>query len=78
MQELAQVKRLRVTFLSGDVHCAAVGLLKTLAKPKEEPISPGQDYRYMLNLVTSAIVNTPCVISEFKFRLTLIVSIQTA
>ncbi|GJJ11970.1 hypothetical protein Clacol_006208 [Clathrus columnatus] len=59
MQELALVKRLRVTFLSGDVHCAAVGLLKTLAKPKEDSVSPGQDHRYMLNVVTSAIVNTP-------------------
>lgn len=59
MQELALVKRLRITFLSGDVHCAAVGLFKTLVKPKDEPISAGQDHRYMLNVVASAIVNTP-------------------
>lgn len=59
MQALALAKRLRITFLSGDVHCAAVGLFKTLTKPKEMSISPGQDYRYMLNVVTSAIVNTP-------------------
>jgi hypothetical protein len=43
------------------VHCAAVGVLKTLApkgKSKME-VPPPQDYRYMLNVVTSAIVNTP-------------------
>ncbi|KAF8968403.1 hypothetical protein BDZ97DRAFT_1655223 [Flammula alnicola] len=59
MQNFALVKRIRVTFISGDVHCAAVGVLKTLkgkGKPEVQPIS---DYRYMVNIVTSAIVNTP-------------------
>ncbi|KAG6841683.1 hypothetical protein C0991_008321 [Blastosporella zonata] len=61
LQLFALRKRIRVTFLSGDVHCAAVGLLKTL-KPKgsrQPEIAPTVDHRYMLNIVTSAIVNTP-------------------
>jgi len=59
MQEFAQVKRIRVSFLSGDVHCAAVGVLKTLTKNKEPDVIPALDHRYMLNIVSSAIVNTP-------------------
>ncbi|KAI0086636.1 hypothetical protein BDY19DRAFT_986462 [Irpex rosettiformis] len=54
LQHLAKTKRLRVTFLSGDVHCAAVGVLKTYVKgKKEQDIPPAQDRRYMLNVVTS-------------------------
>jgi len=59
MQEIANKQRMRVTFISGDVHCAAVGVLKTLTKGKDSDISPNVDYRYMLNVVSSAIVNTP-------------------
>ncbi|CCM03699.1 uncharacterized protein FIBRA_05845 [Fibroporia radiculosa] len=59
VQAIAQKKRVRVTFLSGDVHCAAVGLLKTLRKGKETEIPPAMDHRYMINVVSSAIVNTP-------------------
>ena len=35
LQHVAQEKRLRISFLSGDVHCAAVGLFKTYVKGKE-------------------------------------------
>ncbi|KAF8491943.1 hypothetical protein JB92DRAFT_2797405 [Gautieria morchelliformis] len=59
LQRLAQIKRTRITFLSGDVHCAAVGVFKTLAKGKDPGVAPARDHRYMLNIVTSAIVNTP-------------------
>jgi len=59
VQQFAKVKRMRVTFLSGDVHCAAVGVFKTLARGKEPPLNPALDHRYMLNVVSSAIVNTP-------------------
>jgi len=59
MQGVAKKKRLRITFLSGDVHCAAVGVLKTLTKGKDAEIPPNFDHRYMLNVVSSAIVNTP-------------------
>jgi len=42
------------------VHCAAVGVFKTLQKCKRHPAPlPESDHRYMLNIVTSAIVNTP-------------------
>jgi len=60
LQSLARDQRIRVTFVTGDVHCAAVGLFKTLVHPKKgSPIPPEQDYRYMLDVTTSAIVNTP-------------------
>lgn len=59
-QRLAQLKTMRVTFLSGDVHCAAVGVFETLQRGAGLlDVPPSQDYRYMLNIVTSAIVNTP-------------------
>ncbi|KAG6919956.1 hypothetical protein DXG01_013305 [Tephrocybe rancida] len=53
MQQFALSKRIRVTFVSGDVHCAAVGVLKTLKpKGKGQEIAPSVDHRYMLNIVT--------------------------
>jgi hypothetical protein len=48
-----------VSFISGDVHCAAVGVLKTLKSKQNPEVPPIQDWRYMVNVVTSAIVNTP-------------------
>ncbi|KAH7340971.1 hypothetical protein B0J17DRAFT_653550 [Rhizoctonia solani] len=61
VQAFAKARRIRVTFLSGDVHCAAVGYFKTLVRGggKASAIDPLADHRYMLNVVTSAIVNTP-------------------
>ncbi|KAI0050058.1 hypothetical protein FA95DRAFT_1677081 [Auriscalpium vulgare] len=60
LQLFAQHRRIRISFLSGDVHCAAVGILKTLVKGKKsQDIPPQEDYRYMINVVSSAIVNTP-------------------
>ncbi|KIM49433.1 hypothetical protein M413DRAFT_438618 [Hebeloma cylindrosporum] len=59
LQNFARVKRIRVTFISGDVHCAAVGVLKTLKTKTRPELSPLEDHRYMVNVVTSAIVNTP-------------------
>lgn len=53
LQEFAKVKHIRVSFLSGDVHCSAVGVFKSL-KDKNNPEVPSpMDYRYMLNVVTS-------------------------
>ena len=59
LQGFAKMKRTRVSFLSGDVHCAAVGELKTLVRGNggknnravEAP--PATDFRYMINVVTS-------------------------
>ncbi|TFY69275.1 hypothetical protein EVG20_g3222 [Dentipellis fragilis] len=59
LQLFAQHRRLRVTFLSGDVHCCSVGVLKTLTTKKARDVPASVDHRYMINIVTSAIVNTP-------------------
>lgn len=65
MQGIARMKSLRISFLSGDVHCAAVGVLKTLVRSnggknnRTIDVPPETDYRYMINVVTSPIVNTP-------------------
>jgi len=60
LQRFALSRRIRISFISGDVHCAAVGMFKTLKKGKKSStLSPTSDHRYMLNVVTSAIVNTP-------------------
>ncbi|KAK4990448.1 hypothetical protein LTR50_002471 [Elasticomyces elasticus] len=56
LQELASEKSVRITILGGDVHLGAVGQFytnKKLGVPKD------QDHRYMPNIVSSAIVNTP-------------------
>ncbi|KAG6821078.1 hypothetical protein H0H93_007237 [Arthromyces matolae] len=53
LQDFALRKRKRVTFLSGDVHCAAVGILKTLRTKGRQELTPPMDYRYMVNIVTS-------------------------
>jgi hypothetical protein len=53
-QKLVLEMNFRLTFLSGDVHLAAVGCLFTHKKTKK--LEPEQDHRYMLNIVTSAIV----------------------
>ncbi|WYZ44155.1 hypothetical protein EsH8_VII_000591 [Colletotrichum jinshuiense] len=56
MQDLAADKSVRITFLSGDVHLAAVG--QFYANPKLG-LPKHKDFRYMPNVVSSAIVNTP-------------------
>ncbi|KAG1877803.1 hypothetical protein DFJ58DRAFT_752768 [Suillus subalutaceus] len=59
MQGIARMKSLRISFLSGDVHCAAVGVLKTLVRGnggknnRTIDVPPETDYRYMINVVTS-------------------------
>ncbi|KAF1949466.1 hypothetical protein CC80DRAFT_540293 [Byssothecium circinans] len=56
LQHIAQTKSVRVTILGGDVHLAAVGQFysnKKLGIPKDK------DHRYMPNVISSAIVNTP-------------------
>lgn len=53
LQLLASRKRIRVTFVSGDVHCAAVGVMKTLKTKGKPELAPPVDHRYMLNIVTS-------------------------
>ncbi|KAI3338209.1 hypothetical protein F4824DRAFT_488722 [Ustulina deusta] len=56
LQDLAVDKSIRVTILSGDVHLAAVG--QFYSNPKLR-IPKHEDFRYMLNIISSAIANTP-------------------
>jgi hypothetical protein len=56
LQRVAATKSVRITFLSGDVHLAAIGQFfsnPTLGIPKD------RDHRYMPNVISSAIVNSP-------------------
>ncbi|KAL2444515.1 hypothetical protein ABEF95_016960 [Exophiala dermatitidis] len=55
-QDLAAEKSCRLTILSGDVHLAAVGQFHSNPKLK---IPKDKDHRYMPNIISSAIVNTP-------------------
>ena len=56
LQELAAEKSIRITILGGDVHLAAVGQFYSNPKLK---IPKDEDHRYMANVISSAIVNTP-------------------
>ncbi|EME44011.1 hypothetical protein DOTSEDRAFT_71724 [Dothistroma septosporum NZE10] len=56
LQELAAEKSVRITILGGDVHLGAVGQFYS---NKKLGISKDHDHRYMPNVVSSAIVNTP-------------------
>ncbi|GIZ43850.1 hypothetical protein CKM354_000706300 [Cercospora kikuchii] len=56
LQELAAEKSVRITILGGDVHLGAIGRFFSNAKlglPKDK------DHRYIPNVISSAIVNTP-------------------
>ena len=56
LQGFAAEKSVRITILGGDVHLAAVGQFyskRKLGIPKD------RDHRYMPNIISSAIVNTP-------------------
>jgi len=56
LQDLAAAKSVRITILSGDVHLAAIG--QFYSHPKLG-IRKDRDHRYMPNVISSAIVNTP-------------------
>ncbi|KAF2468091.1 uncharacterized protein BDR25DRAFT_344403 [Lindgomyces ingoldianus] len=56
LQHIASTKSVRVTILGGDVHLAAVGQFFT---NKKLNIPKDKDHRYMPNIISSAIVNTP-------------------
>ncbi|KAF3905592.1 hypothetical protein AA313_de0208790 [Arthrobotrys entomopaga] len=56
LQKLAAAKDCRVTFLGGDVHLGTFGHFISKARAKIPKIN---DHRYMVNVVSSAIVNTP-------------------
>lgn len=56
LQDLAMDKSVRITLLSGDVHLAAVG--QFYSNP-QLGLAKHKDPRYMPNIISSAIVNTP-------------------
>lgn len=56
LQDLAKKHSVRITILGGDVHLAALG--RFYSNPKLN-IPADQDFRYMPNIVSSAITNKP-------------------
>ncbi|GAA5830312.1 hypothetical protein JCM11251_001303 [Rhodosporidiobolus azoricus] len=54
VQKWAVDKKLRITFMSGDVHATANSKFFSTKKLK-----PEQDPKYMVQIISSAIVNTP-------------------
>ncbi|EPE10087.1 hypothetical protein F503_05182 [Ophiostoma piceae UAMH 11346] len=56
LQDLAADKSVRITLLSGDVHLAAIGRFYSNTKQK---LVKHKDFRYMPNVISSAIANTP-------------------
>ncbi|KAH7399303.1 hypothetical protein BKA66DRAFT_604937 [Pyrenochaeta sp. MPI-SDFR-AT-0127] len=56
LQHIASTKSVRITILGGDVHLAAIGQFYT---NKKLNIPKDKDHRYMPNVISSAIVNTP-------------------
>ncbi|CAD6441873.1 d260d624-fbca-4a34-b51e-9cf57d387a31 [Sclerotinia trifoliorum] len=56
LQDLAAEKSVRISILGGDVHLGAIGQFYSNPKLK---IPKDQDYRYMTNIISSAIVNAP-------------------
>ncbi|KAF9197488.1 hypothetical protein BGZ49_002047, partial [Haplosporangium sp. Z 27] len=53
LQNFANDRKIRVTFLSGDVHCAGVGRFYAKISP------PENDPQLMYQIISSAIVNEP-------------------
>ncbi|CAK7201320.1 hypothetical protein SEUCBS139899_004023 [Sporothrix eucalyptigena] len=56
LQDLAADKSVRITILSGDVHLAAIGQFYSNSK---QGLAKHKDFRYMPNVISSAIANTP-------------------
>ncbi|GAA5879341.1 hypothetical protein JCM1840_006959 [Sporobolomyces johnsonii] len=54
MQKLAIDKHVRISFMSGDVHASAQSKFFSSKK-----VDPAKDPKYMLQIISSAIVNTP-------------------
>ncbi|UJR10873.1 hypothetical protein I4U23_015060 [Adineta vaga] len=55
-QQLAEEKRVRITYLSGDVHCCGVSRFQTRGSLRSPPIN---DAKLMYQIISSAIVNIP-------------------
>jgi hypothetical protein len=55
-QKLAEEKKVRITYFSGDVHCCGVSRFQT--KGRHRPL-PTDDAKLMYQIISSAIVNMP-------------------
>lgn len=56
LQEIAKAKSMRVTLLSGDVHCCALSRFRS---PMQTGLAPINDGNLMYQVIASAIVNQP-------------------
>lgn len=56
-QQLAQEKKVRITYFSGDVHCCGIGRFQT--KDSSHRSAPIYDAKLMYQIISSAIVNMP-------------------
>lgn len=59
LQEFAHQRNIRITMLSGDVHLAGIGRFYGVQKSGGEPLPVESDPCHMLNVISSAITNTP-------------------
>ncbi|KAJ2853209.1 hypothetical protein GGI22_004956, partial [Coemansia erecta] len=55
LQEVARRHNVRVTFVAGDVHCCGSGRFASV----NPPLPPERDFRFMPQIISSAIMNTP-------------------
>lgn len=71
LQDFAKRKSIRVTMLSGDVHCAAFSMFRTdKATRKATNLKPENDHRLMYSVISSAIVNvapSPAVCMAYHY-----------
>jgi hypothetical protein len=56
LQQIAEEKKVRVTFFSGDVHCCGISRFQTRGPNRPSPIN---DAKLMYQIISSAIVNMP-------------------
>jgi hypothetical protein len=55
-QQIAEQKRVRITYFSGDVHCCGISRFQTKGSRRPLPIN---DAKLMYQIISSAIVNMP-------------------
>ncbi|KAI7830872.1 hypothetical protein BX661DRAFT_197426 [Kickxella alabastrina] len=65
LQEFARQRNVRVTFVGGDVHCCGAGRFAS-SNPQ---LPPERDYRFMPQIISSAIMNLDRNTDEMMYRL---------
>lgn len=71
LQEISLRNSIRITILGGDVHLGAIGQFYSTKKLN---IPLARDHRYMPNVISSAIVNTPPseTVGDLLYRLSVL------